>query len=571
MYATQVLRSRSVCTTHMPLSDGESAIVSDLAELLDSVEGQKPPGQLGNTPGECEHFSGGSEFNEPLRLRRIKERYPEDYKELKNQLAPVVGHYVGTVSRQKFETSKKYISQVLPVRDDFHRKRVIRRLRGELIGYPGKLFIWVDEGDHIHLIHDCPYSNGTCRCRILKGEDFRFPVRSPMRRLRSMQELDEIDWTNVFLYFILSKWPRQSQVWIGGRLQRETDYDQVVRWRGVQAKSREILAREDEGIGHHGGSEEPSVQDRGEPVRSGPSGTREKRSAEGGSGLPRKRGKFERISETVSTLLKKTFCIPAIHIRDVYAHDPVSDCLYDPTAQKFIEAACTLFTQRVNHLSFKEFKDMYDQGEPIFYANNKNPWEYYHDREYSKDIIKRLLQYQYSDDEEEIKRFLVNIRDWFNKKGWEGNIKCNALCVIGPPNSGKNYFFDMLGALAFNVGHIGRVNNKTNNFALQECYGKRMVIGNEISMEEGAFEDFKKLCEGTAFNIRVKFQGDKIFTKAPVLLISNQMLQITNHPHFENVRSKTIRWKNAPILVESKLKPYPLALYDVYSEYDIEI
>uniref|UniRef100_A0AB74ULK2 Nonstructural protein 1 n=1 Tax=Scindoambidensovirus sp. TaxID=2809839 RepID=A0AB74ULK2_9VIRU len=555
------------------MNDGEQAVVDDLVQIMDeSTSGKESSQQLDPIDEQCEHFIGGSEFNEPLRLRRIKERYPESYQELESELESVVGRYVGQIQRQKFEPFKKYISQVLLYRDREHRGRILRRLRNELIGYPGKLFIWTDEGDHLHLIHDCPYSNGTCRCRIFKGEDLRFPVRSPMRRLRNIQELDQIDWTNVILYFILSKWKSQSQIWIGGRLQRSADHDQVIRWRSVQTKSREILAREDEGVGYNSSSQEHNQQNSGVIVRESTQSAGEKRrQAAADQPVRRKRGKFERISETVSSLLKQTYCIPAHHIRDIFAHDPISDCLYDPSAQKFVDAACQLFTQRVNHFTMSMFRAVYEQCNPIFYANSKNPFDYYHTREESVEIVKELLEWQYGGDEERIKMFLTNVRDWFNKKGWEGNPKCNAITIIGPPNSGKNYFFDMLGAIAFNVGHIGRVNNKTNNFALQECYGKRMVIGNEISMEEGAMEDFKKLCEGTAFNIRVKFQGDKIFTKAPVLLISNSALQITNHPHFENVRNKTMRWSQAPLLAKSTMKPYPLCIFDIYNMYDISI
>lgn len=531
------------------------------------------PEELEPIDDQCPHFIGGSEFDEPLRLRRIKERYPEDYSKLGSSLHAVVGHWLGQLLRQKFEPTKKYISQVLSIRDDNHRKRVVRKLREELVGYPGKVFIWTDEGDHVHVIHDCAYSNGQCRCRIFKGEDFRFTVRSPLRRCRNIGELDEIDWTNVLIYFLVSKWPCQSQIWIGGRLQGPTNFDQIVRWKCLQGESREILAREDEGAGHHPQQQQSDVQDSRDSVPAVPSGSREKRSSSPTAGRPSKKrlSKFERISQTVSSLLSKTYCIPASNIRDIYAHDKVSDCLYDPTAEKFIIAAAQLFTQRMNHYTLNMFKDLYSNCVPVFYANSKDPFEYYHTREYSKDIIVELLQFQYQDDSEKIKEFLVNMREWFNKKGWNENPKCNSISIIGPPNSGKNYFFDMWSALAFNVGHIGRVNNKTNNFALQECYGKRLIVGNEISMEDGAMEDFKKLCEGTAFNIRVKFQGDKIFTKAPVLLIANQPLQITNHSHFENVRNKTMYWYEAPLLKKSTLKPYPLCIFDVYEYYEINL
>lgn len=109
--------------------------------------------------------------------------------------------------------------------------------------------------------------------------------------------------------------------------------------------------------------------------------------------------------------------------------------------------------------------------------------------------------YQNENSAEAVGEFLQNLKWWFDREGWGKNPKMNALCVIGPPNSGKNYFFDALVAIACNVGHIGRVNNKTNQFALQDAYNRRIVVGNEISMEDGAKEDFKKLCEGTTFLI----------------------------------------------------------------------
>lgn len=554
------------------MNDGTQNIIADLTSIMEaSSQGEEPPGQLDTTTGQCEHYNGGSEFNEPLRLRRIKERSEENYKQLEDKLEGVVGRYLRPILRQKFEASKKYISQVLPVRDDGHRRRVLQRLRNELIGYPGKLFIWTDEGDHIHFVHDCPYSNGTCRCRIFKGEDFRFPLRSPMRRLRSIEELDRISWTNVLLYFILSKWPCESQIWIGGRLQGPPSNDQIVRWRGVQAESREILGGEDQGTGHHSGGEESDVQNDRNFIRAGTGYTREKRSTGEEHSVARKKGKFERISETVAALLSSTYCIPAENIHSIYAHDKVAEMLFNPDNQKFVKSACELFTQRSNHLTFEQFREIYEHNKPVFYANNKDPFEYYHDRDYSANIIRRLLEWQLGGDEENIKMFLVNIREWFNKKGWNNNPKCNSISILGPPNSGKSYFFDMVAAIAFNVGHIGRVNNKTNTFALQEIPNRRMVVGNEVSMEEGAMEDFKKMCEGTAFNVKVKYKGDQIFTKTPVLLMANSSLQITNHPHFENVRNVTMRWSNAPFLAESEKKPYPICIFDLFDYYNIHV
>lgn len=77
-------------------------------------------------------------------------------------------------------------------------------------------------------------------------------------------------------------------------------------------------------------------------------------------------------------------------------------------------------------------------------------------------------------------------------------------------------------------------------------------------------------CKGTAFNIRVKYQGDKIFSKTPVLLISNFVLDICNDVHFKNVRLETIRWNTAKFLRDSNKKPYPLAIFNLFNMYNVQ-
>lgn len=518
--------------------------------------------ELVGSSERCLHFTGGSEFDESLGLRRIQKRCPESYKELATELQKVVGTYIGAINRQKFRPTKKYISQTVFYRSNEHRRRVCERLRNEAIDYPGTILIWVDEESHLHYVHDCPFSNGQCRCRLFKGDDFRKPIRNPLRRLKAIDELDEIDWTNVLLYFIMSKWPCESQVWIGGRLQGSPSDDQIIQWRGLFEKSREILARKGERIGRDIEAEQSIDEDDQYAIRQDYGSTGKKRSYSEDGRLGSKKSKYERVLETVQTLLSKYMVIPANHIRDILVHQNY-DFLFDPALQKQYDASCDLFMKKCNKYTLEEFEKLYENNLPVFYSNNIDPFEYYHTREESFKYVHDLLMYQYNGDVEEINRFLNNCVNWFNKQGWEGNIKCNGLCIIGPPNSGKNYFFDMFSAIAYNVGHIGRVNNKTNQFALQDAYGRRLVVGNEISMEDGAKEDFKKLLEGASFNIRVKYQGDKIFTKAPVLLISNFQLDICGDPHFKDVRLKTLRWREASLLKESTKRPYPLCIFDI--------
>lgn len=123
------------------------------------------PGLLDESDGTCERMLGGSELDSSLRLREIRGNSIQDYQIVEEELQPLVGRYIRGITRQNIPSTRRYISDVVLVDSPEER----RRLRGWLSGcgpsYPGGLFIWVDEGDHFHIVHDCPWSNGSCRCK----------------------------------------------------------------------------------------------------------------------------------------------------------------------------------------------------------------------------------------------------------------------------------------------------------------------------------------------------------------------------------------------------------------------
>lgn len=134
------------------------------------------------------------------------------------------------------------------------------------------------------------------------------------------------------------------------------------------------------------------------------------------------------------------------------------------------------------------------------------------------------------------------------------------------PKSGKHYFLDCIVAVAYNVDDICRDNNKTDNFALEAIVSRRLVVGNKVFMKAGAIEDFGKLCEGTAFSVRVKHNPDKIFNKLAVLLISNDEVL---HLKISNVN--VFRWSCAPFLKDFTKNSYPLAVFDVFDYFNVNI
>lgn len=519
----------------------------------------------------CLHQTGGSEFDGLPGFEKLRELYPETHQELADILQELVGPYLRRIRDTPFSASKRYSSEVVVFQDDAHRKRCLQRLNHHALTFPGKLLMWVDEGDHLHIVHDCARGNGTCRCQFAQSEDFRKHFRKPMRRIKFLSELSTTDWTNVFLYFIVSKRNCEPQVWIGGRLQRLPTNDQIVRWRDVQTRTRDILGGEDSGNGRDDQEEERYIQGDSGNIQENYGQSGKKKRETPMEQPKRKKTKFERISEQVLSVLKDLYCIPSTDIRKLLIHTDKSLIFYDPGNSKQYESACEMFEHRFIDYSLVDLKYIYSRCTPVWYANDLNPFNYYHDEVYSLNIIDKLIRFQLGDDDERIIEFLNNIKQWFDKKGWDGNVKCNAICIVGPPNCGKNYFWDMFAALAYNTGHIGRVNNKTNRFALQECYQRRFIMGNEINMEDGAKEDFKKLCEGGAFNINVKFKADKIYTKAPVCLISNKTIDICYDTAFKDVRLKTMFWKKADFLQESDKKPYPMCIFDLFEKYNVSL
>lgn len=554
------------------MEDGANQPQPDFATLVepDGQQASTSAAELVTASERCEHYFGGAGYNDPLRLRYIERESPEDYQELGDILQGLVGNQVAALGRQNFGPTRRYLSNIVLIRSAEQHREVIRILRGQVLDHPGKFFIWTDEGDHVHIVHDCAYPSGQCRCRILQHEVIRGSLQKPLRRIKYATELDKTDWTNVLLYFGVSKWPSQSQVWIGGRLQRSPDYDQVVRWKYLQTRSREILERQAARAGSDGTEGQRNGQDYREPLLASNDGNGKKRRSTGEEGtLAGKRTKFERIKTAIHALLSKHYCLPSNHIKHICCDETEYDFMYDPRIEREYNNACDLFQHIHNKYSFKDFYDIYSKCQPVFYATSRDPFEYYHSREDSFRFVKDLIEFQFKGDEEQIRYFLTNVRDWFNKLGWECNPKMNSILIEGPANCGKNYFFDMVSSIAYNVGHIGRVCNKTNNFPLQDCFNRRLCIANEMSVEESAIEDMKKLCEGTAFNIRVKYQGDKIFTKAPVIIITNNYIDFLHRAEFLNVRTHKMVWRRAELLKDSDKKPYPMCLFDLYDHYNV--
>lgn len=69
------------------------------------------------------------------------------------------GDVLGTISGTTFGAGRMYFSDVVAARDECEAEELCSELvrRGEF--YRGEICIIAIHGDHVHVIHDCPYSN----------------------------------------------------------------------------------------------------------------------------------------------------------------------------------------------------------------------------------------------------------------------------------------------------------------------------------------------------------------------------------------------------------------------------
>jgi len=148
------------------------------------------------------------------------------------------------------------------------------------------------------------------------------------------------------------------------------------------------------------------------------------------------------------------------------------------------------------------------------------------------------------------------------------NIQKKIILVKSPPNGGKNFFFDVFLNYFLNKGQFHSVANKTNHFAFQDAYGKRIILWNEPNYEPCLTDLLKTILGGDDYTVAVKNKGDAAVYKTPVVILTNNTINLMVEPAF-NDRISKYHWKAAPMLETYKLKPNPLAAFHLLKLYNI--
>jgi hypothetical protein len=136
-------------------------------------------------------------------------------------------------------------------------------------------------------------------------------------------------------------------------------------------------------------------------------------------------------------------------------------------------------SSEITHMTLSQLKCMWlTQGDGVVWrSNNMNNLglKYMSDLQ-SVNVANEFLMYQFDSNTETVCGILTSLASMLNRETKK------KLEVISPPNAGKNWFFDPL--LIF-MGCTGQIHNtnKSTNFALDNCFNKRVLFYNEPNFE----------------------------------------------------------------------------------------
>lgn len=413
-----------------------------------------------------------------------------------------------------------------------------------------------EQEGHIHLFHRCLYYGSYCRCSALRG------LRLKRRKSRYTPLLDTTFdfkfWINWFNYFL--KEPRQVlYLEIAG-----VDYSHKVhRLKGLQQSSG-LGEQETDGLLE--GSwpscqssdwnsdieprEDHSDQQTSRKVnyivnRRGPVNGRLQ------SIVPRMKTKRTN-QQHILDALEKLLVIPIESSCETEEWLKYPELLFLNKADLDYKRACSAYLRKTQFLNFNQLYDIHSNPETVgiyFQRSNKH----YFNLEESYQHVYTLLLHQYNTPEG-VCKFVKRLFDICEK-----NIpKRNCMQVVGPPNAGKTWFFDMLTAFYLNIGHVGNF-DKNTSFPLNDCVSRRILIWNEPSIAPSQYDTLKMLAGGDPCPAKIKYEGDGKITRTPLIVTSNK--NVFPNTEVWNSRVYKEEWKSSSCLKDLHYYPHPLTYY----------
>lgn len=425
--------------------------------------------------------------------------------------------------------------------------------------FGGNVLIISAHEDHYHIVHDCSYSNGTCRCKFaeyIRGTGNSDLGRRFSRRVIPTHEFTLEHWENLTKYF--EKGTRSiTHMDISGRTWIPSSEAGCVRFqRCAQRLEGSVVEARHISLDF---LDKFACGPQGAATDAAPSTSSQADQVDGGSG---QRGKGDKIIQFIQER-------PTAPVLNLFGTS-----LWLKSKWKFMDLNSVLIRNCVrivnnfyNELSvgdlYRHFGNNVDPAFYIFNAPLGSVDSYYYSIQESVDVLNRLLLFQFCNRQYEVSLFLNTLLDVLNRR----IPKKNTIFVLSPPNSGKNFFFDAVLHLLINYGQMGNF-NRYQQFPLMDCVDRRVIMWNEPVLEATAVETLKMILGGDTVNAKVKYMPDAIVTRTPVIVLSNNDV----FPNDLAFRSRMIsyKWKSADFLKGYNKKPHPMSIFSLFDLYDVQ-
>lgn len=536
--------------------DTESS--SSILELFSSDDDGQTEGYSTNRNGERSGSSNNLVSRNSDLLRR--ERVEEQFKEACRGPGTRGRYYIPGIVKGSVESFEKIYHAV------------------DSASKTARFIFVVYDGDHWHIIHDCSYSNKSCRCFRQIKLTCRTGVKHEFHGLSERNQKQIIDYL-----FENGKSPSIIRTRIDsdshtlfemGVLQPERRPEK----RNVQTDNVEIcddqsetFDRREETRTKRSWSDASISDDELYPIS--------KKIENFRAGRARKRlSAYEETCEKIKQKLK-TICSSPITSGVDTEYYNVSEMKWNTTKNDVTQKALHSLKLDFKYLKIFQYIDFYEKNEfleensnyPLWQAYNYNNFkEKYTSENEGTDILHDLLAYQ-------LGLIEYNEEDGFDRTNYDGNIlaefvknlcaflnyemgKQNTWYIVGPANCGKSLFADLLQDFFLNVGIMGNW-NKHMNFPLQMCEHVRLVFWNEPNFAPEKKEDLKKLLGGDRMTFDIKNKPHGVIHSTPIIITANQYI-------FENndiwtTRIKRYHWKQAPFLKKCNKRIHPYAFINL--------